>query len=229
MIFKHNFRRISHNAQPEPELTTLNLNLRSINKLFWSVVILSLLALFSVGCQSAYEYKGTLLDPPVLLPDFELIATNGEPFRLSDMKGDISLIYFGYTFCPDVCPLTLADVRKALADLDEVDRERVHVIFISVDPERDTPEALARYLSAFDPTFIGLTDDYEKIEAVMKDYGAFAQKEEVEDSAAGYLVSHTARLFLVNARRELTVLYSFGFAPEDLRDDLNHLLHQEET
>lgn len=228
MSINHNLRFTSRNAQLEPKLTIPHLNPGSTRAL-WSAVIFSLLALFSLGCQSAYEYKGTLLDPPTPLPDFELTATNGEPFRLSDMKGDITIIYFGYTFCPDVCPLTLADVRKALAGLDEADRERVHVVFISVDPERDTPEALARYLSAFDPTFIGLTDDYEKVETVMKDYGAFAQKEEVEDSAAGYLVSHTARLFLVNPQRELTLLYSFGFTSEDLRDDLNHLLHREET
>lgn len=229
MIFNDAFKYIISDTPSKPKLDTDQENLRSPYNLLRSVVILGLLALLNAGCQSSYEYKGTLLDPPTPLPDFELMATSGEPFRLRDTAGDITLLYFGYTFCPDVCPLTLADVRKALADFDEADRERVHVVFISVDPERDSPEALARYLAAFDPTFIGLTDDYDKIEAVMKDYGAFSQKEEVEDSAAGYLVSHTARLFLINPQRELTLLYSFGFAPEDLRDDLNHLLHQEET
>lgn len=196
--------------------------------IFWLVIILAGLALFGVGCQtfaSDYEYKGMLLDPPLSLPNFELTATDGEPFHLSEVDGDIALIYFGYTFCPDVCPLTMADVKKALADLEG--RENIHVIFISVDPERDTPELLERYVKAFGPDFIGLTDDFEKTQEVMKAYGAFAEKEEVPDSAAGYLVSHTARLYLVSPERELLLTYPFGFESEDLRSDLTYLLQQE--
>ena len=193
------------------------------------VLSLLVLAWFSVGCQSTYEFKGTLLDPPKPLADFELQTAEGKSFHFSDTAGDFSIIYFGYTFCPDVCPLTLADIGKALAKLDETDRERVRVIFISVDPERDTPEALARYLSAFDPTFIGLTDDYAKIEAVMADFGAFAQKDDTTESAAGYLVGHTSNIFVINPNNELLLLHSYGFAPEDLQSDLEHLLAQEES
>ncbi len=203
------------------------------NRAIWRsigvVLFLFVLTLLSVGCQSTYEFKGTVLDPPKPLADFELQTTTGESFHLSDTAGDFTLVYFGYTFCPDVCPLTLADIRKALAKLDEVDRARVHVVFISVDPERDTPEALARYLSAFDPTFIGLTDDYAKIETVMDDFGAFAQKDDTTESAAGYLVGHTSNIFLINPNNELSVLYSFGFVPEDLQSDLEYLLAQEGT
>lgn len=180
------------------------------------------------GCQafgSAHEYKGSVLEPAAPVPDFELTTTTGQPFHLSDVKGDITLIYFGYTFCPDVCPLTMADVREALTGLEG--RERVHVIFISVDPERDTQDVLGRYLAAFDPTFIGLTDDFEKVKEVMKPYGAFAEKETVSDSSAGYLVSHSARLFLVNSEQNLLLMYPFGFTAEDLRSDLAYLLSQQ--
>ncbi len=195
--------------------------------LFWLTAILTGLVLLSVSCRafgSTYQYKGSVLDPPAPLPDFELLGTDGQPFHLSDVEGDIALIYFGYTYCPDVCPLTMADVKKALADLEG--KERVHIIFISVDPERDTPEVLARYMNAFGPEFTGLTDDFEKVQAVMKPYGAFAEKEAVTDSAAGYLVSHTARLYLVSPNRELLLTYPFGFEPEDLRSDLAYLLQQ---
>jgi len=147
-----------------------------------------ILIVLGTGCQAfapAYEYKGALLEPPSPIPDFELKDTNGQPFHLSDVEGDLALVYFGYTFCPDVCPLTLWDVKKALKDLEG--RERVKVIFVSVDPERDTPEVLGRYLSAFDPDFIGLTDDFKKVETVMQPFGAFAEKEEVADSAAQLL------------------------------------------
>jgi protein SCO1/2 len=192
------------------------------------LILLIGLAVVAAGCQafaSAYQYKGSVLEPAAPLPDFELMAATGQPFHLSDVKGDIVLIYFGYTYCPDVCPLTMADVRQALSGLEG--RERVHVIFISVDPERDTPEVLSRYLAAFDPSFIGLTDDFEQVKEVMKPYGAFAEKETVTDSTVGYLVSHSARLYLVTPEQDLLLMYPFGFAVEDLRSDLAYLLSQE--
>ena len=192
--------------------------------IFWLLVTLIALSLFGTGCTSGYEFKGSRLEPPLALPDFELMATDGRPFHLSDVQGDYALIYFGYTFCPDVCPLTMADVRQALTGLEG--RDRVHVIFISVDPERDTPDVLGRYVKAFGPDFIGLTDDFTKIQAVMKAYGAFAEKEDAPDSAAGYLMSHTARLYLVGPERNLLATYSFGFKPEELRSDLTYLLQQ---
>ena len=197
--------------------------------LFLALVMLTGMVLMLSGCQlftPDYEYKGAVMDPPASLPDFELMGADGNPFSLSDVSGDIALIYFGYTYCPDVCPMTMADVKQALAGL-ETGRERVHVIFVSVDPERDTPETLAQYMAAFGPEFIGLTDDFAKVAEVMKPYGAFAQKEEVSDSAAGYLVSHTARLYLVTPKGELLLTYPFGFEPEDLHSDLEYLLQQE--
>lgn len=189
------------------------------------------LALLNSGCQAftpAYEYKGTVYDPPQPVSDFELSDTQGRPFHLSEFEGDITLIYFGYTYCPDVCPLTMADVKDALAGLD-TGRDRVHVLFVSVDPERDTPEVLSRYLAAFDSSFIGLTDDYEKMQAVLKPFGAFAENEEVAGSAADYLVSHTARVYLVGPEREILLSYSFGFEPEALRSDLEHLIQTLES
>jgi len=192
-----------------------------------ALLILIGVVIVGVGCQAfapAYEFKGSVIEPPLPLPDFELNDTNGHPFHLSDVNGDIALIYFGYTFCPDVCPLTLSDIKKALTDLEG--RERIKVIFISVDPERDTPEILGRYLAAFDPGYIGLTDDFNKIEAVLKPFGAFAAKEEATDSAAEYLVSHTARVYLVTPEQELLMTYPFDFEADDLRSDLTHLLQQ---
>ena len=196
-------------------------------RLLWVVETLIGLAIIGVGCgafASGYEFKGAVLEPPTPLPNFELKDTNEQPFHLSDVNGEIALVYFGYTFCPDVCPLTLWDVKKALADLEG--RDKVKVIFISVDPERDTPQVLGRYLSGFDSSYIGLTDKMENIEQVMKPFGAFAEKEEVADSAAQYLVSHTARLYLINPEQKLLLMYPFGFEPDDLQSDLSYLLDQ---
>jgi protein SCO1/2 len=207
-----------------------------------SLIILTGLALFITGCQAlaAYEYKGNLLDPPVPQPDFELTATDGATFRLGDLEGKIALIFFGYTHCPDVCPLTVAKVKTALDGLSETERERVQFIFISVDPARDTPDVLGRYLSNFSPDFMGLTDDFEKIEAVMEPYWAYAEKGKTleptheqthatnghAETAPNYLVSHTGRVYLVTPQRELLLTYPFDLNAETLRSDLSYLLSQ---
>ena len=136
---------------------------RLLGMIFFMLLVLS-------AC-GGYKYAGTVYDPPQPIPDFTLrAAQTEEPFHLSDLHGDITLIYFGYTFCPDVCPTTVLDVKKAL-NLMETGRDRVHFVFISVDPDRDTPEKLSTYLSAFDPSFIGSSDDFSKVEAVMKPFG----------------------------------------------------------
>ena len=191
----------------------------------WYILLemLFLAAALLTAC-GGYEYKGTVYDPPQPIPDFSLRSAQTEkPFHLSDLHGDITLIYFGYTFCPDVCPTTVLDVKKAL-DLMETGRDRVHFVFISVDPDRDTPEKLRTYLSAFDPAFIGLSDDFPKVEMVMKPFGASAKKETGSETAAGYLMSHTARVFLVDPDGNLRLSYAFMFKPEDMAADLTHLL-----
>jgi protein SCO1 len=208
---------------------------------FWLITILAGLTLFSMGCQAAYEYKGSQLDPPVPAPDFELRATDGSLFRLSDLEGKVALVFFGYTHCPDVCPLTVAKVRQALAGLDPVEQERVRFIFISVDPERDTPEVLARYLSNFNPDFIGLIDDFAKTEATLKSFWAYAEKEqspepvsshehtETTSDQPSYMVMHTGRVYLVTPRRELLLTYPMELTAEDLQRDLLYLLKQKSS
>ena len=189
------------------------------------ILVLAGVVVFGAGCRSFssdYSYNGTQLDPPWPLPDFELTDAHGHPFRLSDLDGNLALIYFGYTNCPDVCPLTLLGIKEALTGF-EVE-EPVQVIFVSLDSERDTPDAIVRYLNAFDPNFIGLTGDSQTIQEVIKPYRVLAEKEETDHSAAGYLVNHTARLYLINPQRELFLTYAFGFDPEELRSDLNYLL-----
>ena len=190
-------------------------------------VLFLIIALVNVGCQalaSSYEFKGSLRQPPLILPDFELRDTNRQPFHLKDVEGDITLVYFGYTACPDICPLTMWDVKKALDELEAVDQSRVHVLFVTIDPERDTPEALSRYMASFGPQFIGLTDDIPKVADVMRQFGASAEKEEVADSAVGYLFSHSTNLYLVDPQGNLILRYPFGFVAENLRSDLAYLL-----
>jgi protein SCO1/2 len=130
-------------------------------------------------------------------------------------------------------------VKNALAGLSETEREQVQFIFISVDPERDTPDVLGRYLRNFSPDFIGLTDDFVKIEITLKSYWAYAEKEEPLEAtqvpghdttghteAMPYLVTHTGRVYLVTPQRELLLTYPFDLSADDLRSDLSYLLSQ---
>jgi protein SCO1/2 len=186
------------------------------------LAILGFILLLSTACQS-YQFKGAHYDDPQTAPDFELSATDGGSFRLSDQRGQITLMFFGYTSCPDVCPTTLAEANQVLKGLGE-DSDQVNFVFITVDPERDTPQVLGTYVKAFHPDIIGLTGTPEELSAVRQDYGIFAEKEVLENSAAGYVVNHTARVFLVDAEGRLRLSYSFGTPPEDFVEDIRHLL-----
>jgi protein SCO1/2 len=129
--------------------------------------------------------------------NFVLDSANG-PVDLADLRGDVVLIYFGYTWCPDICPTNLVLIANALKALTPEELERVHVLFVSVDPERDSPERLAEYSGYFHPEIIGLTGKPEQIAAVAELYGAAYRRTELPDSAMGYVVDHSAYSHLVD-------------------------------
>jgi protein SCO1 len=126
----------------------------------WTSVLLCVIAV-PVVLESS-QFAGQALVPPPPAMDFTLKAADGSEFRLSRYRGKIVLLSFGYTFCPDVCPTTLVELSQVRTRLGEA-AKRVQVAFITLDPERDTPERLRAYTSAFDPTFIGLTGSEEQL------------------------------------------------------------------
>lgn len=134
--------------------------------------------------------------------DFTLQSAEG-PVSLSDFKGQVSVIYIGYASCPDVCPTALAVLTQSLRQLSESEREQVQGIFISVDPERDTPAKLADYTAFFSPRIVGVTGSREEIDKVVRQYGAFYRIVDMEDSAMGYAVDHSSRLYLVDREGRL--------------------------
>jgi protein SCO1/2 len=147
---------------------------------------------------------------------------DGERVELATLRGKYLVLYFGYTFCPDVCPTTLNDLAKALEILGE-DAEQVQVAMITVDPERDTPEHLRRYLTSFDPSFIGFTGTPEEIAAVATAYGIFYEKHE-GSAATGYLVDHTATVSVIDPDGYLRMLFPFGTSSEEIAADLQTFL-----
>lgn len=172
--------------------------------------------------QRNYRYQGSLIDPPAAAADFTLTDQNNTPFSLSEQRGKIVLIFFGYTHCPDVCPVTLSQYRQIKERLKER-AEDVRFLFVTVDPERDTVTEMKRYVPAFDPAFIGLTGTAEEIQAVTKSYGVYSEKA-APDEQGNYLVDHTARIYLVDQQGNWRLTYPFGMETGQIVQDLNHLL-----
>ena len=172
------------------------------------------------------SFRGTMYaEPYPPAPEIELIRANGASFRLREMRGNTVLLFFGYTSCPDVCPTTLAELKQALEKLDEEDAKQVQVLFVTVDPERDTPERVQEYVNHFNTDFIGLSGTEPELAEVWQDYGVF--RENVEgNSAAGYLVDHTARLTLIDRNGNLRLSYAFDTPVDNIVHDLKLLLKE---
>jgi protein SCO1 len=175
--------------------------------------------------QRPYTFRGSLIDPPVPAADFELTDQNGQIFRLNDQTGKIVLLFFGYTHCPDVCPLTLSHFKQIKTDLGQK-ADQVRFVFVTVDPERDTADLLRQYLLNFDPEIVGLTDSRQSLESVWKNYGVYQAKQEV-GSASGYLVDHTARTYLIDRQGNWRLTYPFEMGKDDILQDVLYLLNSE--
>ena len=169
-------------------------------------------------------FRGTTYSEPYPpAPEFTLARESGS-FQLEEARGDIVLLFFGYTSCPDICPTTMAELKTALERLGEEKAENVKVVFVTVDPERDTPERVQEYVNHFDADFIGLSGTEQELAPVWNEYGVYR---EIVDgtSAAGYLVNHTARVTLIDQEGNLRVSYGFDTPVENIVHDLQLLLN----
>ena len=180
------------------------------------------------GCAPAHTFTGVVFDD--LQPAGDLRGTThlDTPFDLADLQGKLVLVFFGYTFCPDVCPMTLADVAGAMriiADEDPKGGEALAAIFVTIDPERDTAERLAQYVPAFHPEILGVVVDPAAMEQVKTAFGVYAAKSEANpSSAAGYLMDHTAGIYLIDRKGNLLALFSHDTPASALAADLKVLL-----
>jgi protein SCO1/2 len=169
--------------------------------------------------------EGTPVEPPRELTDFTFPSSRAGELSLSDLQGQPVLLYFGYTFCPDICPTTLAEFVQVRRDLGE-QADEMAFVFISVDSERDTPAVLQRYLGAFDEQFIGLSGDDATLDEIGGEYGLHYEKREVEGTSADYLIDHTTPSYLIDSAGQLVMIYSYGTPHDVISADLLAMLEE---
>jgi protein SCO1/2 len=176
------------------------------------VLLVGVAAVFAITNKPSF--KGSLISPPWTAPEIKLTDHNGQPFTLSNQRGKVVLLFFGYVNCPDECPLTMAHIKLARESLGNRARD-VQVIMVSTDPARDTPQALKDFMVHFDPSFLGLTGTPAELQKAWADYGVT-----VEDSGE----THSTFLYVIDPRGDVRETFLPDSEPNDIAKDMNLLL-----
>jgi protein SCO1 len=183
----------------------------------WACLFLSM----AVRAGEADALKAGVFNPPREAPEFSVRGSDGAPLALSHYRGKVVVLGFGYTSCPNVCPATLAVLALAHRKLGALGSQ-VQVIYLTVDPERDTAARLKQYLTAFDPSFVGGTGTPEQMAAVRSSYGVTAEK---VGTAADYGIAHSSFIYLITREGKLQALMPFGHKADDYVHDISMLLN----
>ena len=157
--------------------------------------------------------------------DFTLKSADG-PVSLKDFRGKLVLVYFGYTYCPDICPTSLAATAEGLKQLTPEELARAAMIFVSVDPKRDTPARLKEYVNFFHPAIVGVTGAPEEIAAIAKRYGVFYAEQKVETAGDGYVVDHSADTYVISTAGQLVGKIAHATPPEQVVETIRKHLNQ---
>ena len=185
------------------------------------------LSVFLLGWQAFADqqvfYGSAIGTPAPPAMEFELQRPDGASFRLEDQRGKVVLIFFGYTNCQDVCPATLGKYQQIAAGLGE-DASEVAFVFITVDPDRDTSEAIGAYMNHFNPDFVGLSGPLEELQRVWVGYGAGTPVHEEVDGEIGYEVSHSTRVWVIDKQGNLRITFPFEMTASDMAHDVDLLL-----
>lgn len=192
-----------------------------MKRAFALLVMLPLL--LATPAVAADGFESGVFDPPRIAPDFELQGSNDAPIALSKFRGKVVAIAFGFTYCPRICPVTLARLSQVFNGLGAAASD-VQVIFVTVDPERDTPQRLHAFLEFFHPTFLGATGEAGPLNALRQAYGIVATKAASESKKLGYEVHHSSSIFLIDRQGKLRALVPFGKSPESILHDIKLLL-----
>jgi len=179
-----------------------------------------LLGVALAACDAGTKFRSTDLTGADYGKVLDLTDHNGKPRHLEDFRGKAVVLFFGFTHCPDICPTTLAETAAALKKLG-ADADRVQVLFVTIDPERDTPDALAKYVTAFDPRFLGLRGDAQATSRAAKEFKVFYEKRKTGES---YSMDHSGQTYVIDPQGRLRLLVRPERLGEDLPEDLRTLL-----
>ena len=189
----------------------------------FAIVAAGLLALVIAACGADHaRFLASDVTGVAFGRDFKLTDHNGKPRTLADFRGKVVVMFFGYTQCPDVCPTTLSDLAAALQKLG-ADAGRVQVLFVTVDPERDTPELLSHYVPAFNPNFLGLSGDAAATAATAREFKVLYQKQP-GSTPGSYSMDHSAGTFVFDPQGRLRLFVSHGQGPDVFAHDIRELL-----
>jgi protein SCO1/2 len=191
---------------------------------------LSLLLLLTFGMAGSAAaapaaLKSGVFSPARAAPEIALAGTDGKLFSMSQYRGKVVVLEFGYTTCADVCPVSLASLAQARKKLGAL-ADQLQVVFVTVDPQRDTAVHLKRYLAAFDPSFIGITGSAEQMAAIQKAYGISVTKKMIEGGKGAYTMHHSSYLYFVDRKGMLRALMPFGRPSAEIVHDVKLLLAQ---
>ena len=172
------------------------------------------------------ELTGTVLDPPFEVSSTPLVDTDGEAYSLTeDTDKDLTLVFYGYTHCPDICGQVMATLAGTLARLDDEQKDRLDVVFVTTDPARDDEATLEDYVSAFDPSIVGLTGDLDDIVEVARSM-AVAVDQGQKLPSGGYEVTHGTRVLAIDAADETPMMWDQDVSQSQLAHDVTMLLEQ---
>ena len=169
-------------------------------------------------------FHGVVLEEPIARPDFTLTATDGTPYDFRQRtEGRLALLFFGYTNCPDICPVHMANLSAVLARFDHELRSRIALVFVTTDPDRDSPDALRAWLDRFDPAFVGLTGTAEEVDRIQRALG-MAPAQRPADPQGDYAVGHASQIVAFSPDGPAYVAYPAGVRQVDWAHDLPRLL-----
>lgn len=195
---------------------------RRVALIAW-IALAGLLAACDLQKPAAPKFQLTDVTGASFGKSLALTDHTGKPRTLADFQGKVVVIFFGFTQCPDVCPTTLAEMAKVVKELG-ADGGRVQVLFVSVDPERDTRELLQQYVTAFHPSFLGLSGDANATARAAKEFKIYVQKQPLK--SGGYSVDHSAGTFILDQRGQLRLFAQYGAGAQPLLNDIRLLLKQ---
>lgn len=189
------------------------MNVKLISQIAVGVILIGFMAFGMLYKATPHRVDS---NPEKIIKNFELVNHNGQKFHFDDLKGEYKFVYFGFAFCPDICPASLNKISNSLVLLNKYSYKNFKALFISIDPKRDTPGFLKNYVAHFHKDIIGATGDEESLKAIAEDFGAYYAIVPNEKDPEDYMVNHTSFVYLIGKNNEYITHFHLETKPEEI-------------